>query len=457
MDQGGSGEAISARKRPRFLAILGLIALAALGLRVTYILTVTQNDKHLYDATYYQLEAHAITAGEGFFVDPFSLRRPVPKVEPSADHPPLTVLSLLPAAWIQGSDTSANALAMRFTMALFGTATVVLIGLLARRIGGDTVGLVAAGIAAFDPNLWMNDGLVMSETLAVLLTVALMYGAYRALERGTTWRLTVGLGVLSGLLILTRAELGLFVPFLVLPALWIGSARPGTRTTPARERVRCWVRARSSGSSSRRGSRSISRDSKSRPSCRPATAWCSRATNCPDTYYGSLLGYANIFPLCTEGRANLEQSVWNDHNRTRALEYMGDHVGRLPVVVLARLGRSWSLFDLTQTANLAAFEGRPTWATYLGAAFTWIIVVLAVAGGFLLRRRRTPIWPLVVPIVVTSGVDRPAVRWLVALPRPCRTVTRGARRRGRRGAVHTRAPWRPVTGRRRRRRRYRPT
>jgi 4-amino-4-deoxy-L-arabinose transferase-like glycosyltransferase len=114
-------------------------------------------------------------------------------------------------------------------MALVGTATVVLIGLLARRLGGDAVGLAAAVLAAVDPNLWMNDGLIMSEALSALLTVALIGAAYLVIRRGTNWPRAVLLGLLAALGILARAEFVLYVPFLVLPALWIGARRDGQR------------------------------------------------------------------------------------------------------------------------------------------------------------------------------------------------------------------------------------
>jgi 4-amino-4-deoxy-L-arabinose transferase-like glycosyltransferase len=380
----------------RFLAILALIIFAALGLRVAYVLTVTRYDTDLYDATYYELEARTLTHGPGFFVDPFPL---LPggdhRITPAADHPPLTVLALVPAALIEPLKSSK--LAMHFTMVLFGTGSVVLIGLVARKLAGDTAGLVAAGIATLDPNLWMNDGLIMSEAIAVLLTVAIIYGVYRVLERGTTWGWTIGLGVLCGLMILTRAELGTYLPFLVLPALWIGT-RDDRRMRPRALVAVCasaviivapWI------------GYNLSRfEDPTFVSTNDGLALS--ASNCPATYYGDLLGSLEIWPPCTVPRGTLEESVYNADNRSQAVHYMIDHAGRLPVVLLARLGRTWSLFKLGQTADLASHEGRPVWATYLGAVTTWIVVPLAVFGAILLRRRRRPIWPLVMPIVLTA-------------------------------------------------------
>lgn len=52
---------------------------------------------------------------------------------------------------------------------------MVVIGLLARSLVGPTAGLVAAAVAALNPNLWMNDALVMSESLSALLIALLLW------------------------------------------------------------------------------------------------------------------------------------------------------------------------------------------------------------------------------------------------------------------------------------------
>ncbi len=70
-------------------------------------------------------------------------------------------------------------LAQRLTMTVFGAGVVLLIGLIGRAVAGNRAGLIAAGIAALYPNLWINDGLVMSETLATLAVALAILLAYR--------------------------------------------------------------------------------------------------------------------------------------------------------------------------------------------------------------------------------------------------------------------------------------
>src|SRR5262249_23903859 len=107
-------------------------------------------------ANYYVAQAPTI-APRRVFPDPFHAG------VPAADHPPMAALLLSPLEYVTHSITAA-----RFFMALFGTAAIVIIGLLGRRVGGDRIGWIAAGVAAVNANLWMNDGLPMSESIATV-------------------------------------------------------------------------------------------------------------------------------------------------------------------------------------------------------------------------------------------------------------------------------------------------
>src|SRR3954465_11876101 len=65
--------------------------------------------------------------------------------------------------------------AHRVASCLLGAATVGAVGILGRRVGGERVGLVAAGIAAVYPLLWVNDATVLSESLyGLLIALALI-------------------------------------------------------------------------------------------------------------------------------------------------------------------------------------------------------------------------------------------------------------------------------------------
>jgi 4-amino-4-deoxy-L-arabinose transferase-like glycosyltransferase len=392
--------------RSRFWGLIGLVLLAAIGIRIPYVLTVTRHDHHFYDATYYQLQAASIANGDGFFVDPFAPFEPRhAEAAPAADHPPFTTLVLVPAALI--GDPSDSALAMRFTMVVVGLAAVVVIGLLGRELGGDTVGVVAAGIAALDPNLWMNDGLIMSEALSVLLVSVMLLCAYRVL-RGASMRWVVGLGMACGLLALVRAELAVLTLFLAVPAVWSGRRRraPDDASRPWAATAACvgvavlvvmpWV-----GFNLARFDRPVL------ISTNDGLALI--GANCDPTYYGSGIGTDDI--RCRLTRPG-DQSVVDAANRSAAFHYLRDHAQRWPVVVLARVGRLWSVFHVGQTVGLDVLEGRPRWASYAGVVTLYLLAPLAIYGAVARRRasrsrgatHAVPIWPLVVPIAVVTAV-----------------------------------------------------
>jgi 4-amino-4-deoxy-L-arabinose transferase-like glycosyltransferase len=383
--------------RSRFWPVLGLIVVAAAGLRVVYVLTVTRHDTHFYDAAYYELEAVSLVNGEGF-TDPFAkIRDPDATPGPSAEHAPLTSLVLVPAALVD--DRDARELLMRFTMVLIGLGTVIVVALLARALGGDIAGLVAAGIAALDPNLWMNDGLIMSESLCVLVVSAILLVTYRVL-RGASWRWILVLGALCGLLALVRAELAVFTVALAVPAVWIGGARRGQDTSQRVGRAFACVALAVVVVAPWVGYNFSRFDKPTFVSTNDGLTML--AANCDPTYYGSRIGTGDI--TCADAhRPKGDPSVVNASLRSRALRYVGDHAERYPLVVAARIGRLWSVFNVRQTVGADVGEGRPRWASYLGVAALYLLVVLAVFGGIVTRRRKVAIWPLVVPIVVVTA------------------------------------------------------
>lgn len=380
----------------RFRCLLALVVVLGVALRIAFVLTTTRHDEGLYDATYYTLQARTIAQGDGFFDDPFQQFEDPGNSRPAADHPPLTVIAVLPAALID--DPEASELAMRLTMVLFGAVTIALVGLLARALAGDTAGLVAAAIAAINPNLWINDGLIMSESLAVLLTVALLLVVYQVLRGARSWPWIASLGALTALAALTRAELGLYAPLLVLPAV----LAIGTDVTATLRRlvlagaafllvVGPWV------------AYNLGRFEE--PTfISNGLGLALRSGNCDVTYGGEFMAWSAVFEPCTSPRPDEEQSVWDKQLREAALHYIRDNISRAPVVAVARLGRVWHVWRVAQSAELSAGEGRPEWAGWMAAVATWVTVPLAIVGALMLRRRGECTWPLGISIITTSLV-----------------------------------------------------
>lgn len=108
----------------------------------------------------------------------------------------------------------------RIVNALFGVASVALVGVLGRRLIGPGAGLVAAGMMTVDPITLFFSGLVLTETVYTTLLLAALYCVTRLADdagRHVAWAAAVG--VLLGLSTLTRGSGLLFILFLV-PLIW---------------------------------------------------------------------------------------------------------------------------------------------------------------------------------------------------------------------------------------------
>ena len=123
----------------------------------------------LNDSLYYSAQARQLAHGV-WFREPFA-------DQPGAEHGPLTSTLMAAVSW--GTDPINR---QRMVTVACGIATIAIIGIVARRLGGNRVGLIAAAIAAVYPNLWLNDGLVMSESVSCLM-VSLALWALAGVER----------------------------------------------------------------------------------------------------------------------------------------------------------------------------------------------------------------------------------------------------------------------------------
>ena len=373
----------------RFVVVLAIIAAAAFAGRAVYILAVTRHEHGFYDRAYYTTQAEELADGRGFTNTGLFGKRGTP----DALHPPLTTITLAPIAWA----TDDSEIAYRFTVALAGIGVVLLIGLIGREAVGPRAGLIGAGLAAVYPNLWMNDGLVMSETFAALGTAATIFCTYR-LIRHPTWKNAAGAGVACALAMLSRAELVLLIPLLIVPAaLTIRGLRQaqrvrltGVAVAMALLVVAPWVVFNTT-----RFDRPVFLAN--------GDTGVLTGTNCKETYSGHLLG--SWFGLCTFSDYRMHDaplSLSRHATQSQAFQYMRDHLDRLPLVVSARVGRAWSVFRPFQAADDSTREGRPYWASVAGLVMLWVLVPMAIVGAVVLRRRRVSLIPVLAPIAVVT-------------------------------------------------------
>jgi 4-amino-4-deoxy-L-arabinose transferase-like glycosyltransferase len=373
----------------RFWRILLLIVLGALALRIGYVMVAKRTEPVLGDQIYYSSQANTIARGGGF-TDPRDGSE-------DASHPPLTALVLTPTSWVMEQfDPGGNhLLAQRLTMTVFGAAVVLLIGLVGRAVAGDRAGLLAAALAAVYPNLWINDGLVMAETLATLAVALAILLAYRFI-RDARLSNAVWLGAACGLAMLARAELGLLLPFMVLPvALFLRSCSCKRQIglfliagLAAFAVVSPWLAA------------NLTRfDEPVLFSTNDGLTVC--GANLHRTYYGDGTGLWALdcagFPVPPGDRSVVSNALRHD-----GLQFIRDHLGRLPVVAAVRVARVWSLYAPGQMADYNRNEGRDVALSWAGFFAFWVLVPCAIVGGIGLRRRRVPITPLVAQFVIVT-------------------------------------------------------
>ena len=120
--------------------------------------------------------------------------------------------------------------------------------------------------------------------------------------------------------------------------------------------------------------------------------------------YGSNLGSWS-YTCATSKLGRGDESVQSARDEQRAVRYARAHLSRLPVVVLARIGREWGLYHPGQDANIELGEGRPVPATDAGTIFYYFMLGLGVGGVVILRRRNIRQWFLLVPAGVLTFVS----------------------------------------------------
>jgi hypothetical protein len=363
----------------RFGRWLALIAAAALGLRLLYALALVRDAPLLGDALQFHLQANALADGLGY-VQPFLLRD-TGELRLTADKPPLFPFLEAGVSLLGGRSWAWHHL----VGVLAGTGTVVVCGLLGRKVAGPAVGLAAAAIAAVYPVLVATDGSLRSESVYALAIALVLLAALRLREAPSARRAAIA-GAAVGVAALARSEALALLVLLVLPLA-------GLRRT-AIAGLACLV---------------------------VLTPWLARTwialdhpvlvstnvggllagANCDTTYAGDELGqwdYGCLPPPVHENEA--EESA---RQRDIGLRYAREHAGRLPVVLAARLGRSFELYRPRQNAYMEAFyEGRDLTLAQIGTAMFYVLALLAAVGAVALRRRGAAWAVLAAPIALVA-------------------------------------------------------
>jgi hypothetical protein len=198
--------------------VLAAIVAAGAVLRVLWALRA-EAPAELRDPVLYLILGDHVAAGDGFRYG-FEADQGT-----SAYYPPGYPLLLGAVAWLVrlGPGHAAIFDVAVWLNVVLSVATIGLVFVLGRRLAGDKVGLAAAAIWALWPNLVFHSGIVLTETLflllLVLMLVVLLGAAESAGAPGVARLVTVG--GLFGLTLFVRPVSAVIAPALLL--LWWGA------------------------------------------------------------------------------------------------------------------------------------------------------------------------------------------------------------------------------------------
>lgn len=375
-----------------FGAQLAIIATLALCVRLVYALAVAPGASQPGDSGLYQILAYALANGQGYSTETSIFAgHPVP----TAEHPPLYALFLAVFDKLGVSTIDEH----RAVSCLLGTAAVVLIGLIGRRLGGPRTGVIAALLAALYPQLFFIDGTLISESLYVPLVALSLLLAYRLRDRPTPARAAL-LGAAVGLATLTRPD-GIVLLVLLAAPVIIATGRFHWVSGSLACAVACglvlspWLI---------RNEIALHRF----PLISTNGGLTAPAANCDQTFFGRHTGFVNLrcaerIPACQ----NITQEVpLSQCLEQTAITYVEHHKRRLPVVLIARVARAFQLFQYNEDLHYAGTWGRTRGVAVAGLVLYAWLVPLAIGGVVLLRRRRVPM--LAVLALIVQGIVVPA-------------------------------------------------
>jgi peptidoglycan/LPS O-acetylase OafA/YrhL len=257
-----------------------------------------------------------------------------------------------------------------------------------------------AVLAALSPNLFYFDAMVVSESMMVATTAAILWAAYRWWDRPTLGS-ALTFGVVIGVAALVRSESILLGPLIAVPLVWW--RHRGTRAGgPVRGRAG-W--APQLGAAALAAAvvigpwvgYNLSRFEE--PTTLSAQLDQTIGTaNCETVYEGDRVGYWSL--ACIQETEHLvpegDASVQGRGFRELAFDYAREHRDRVPYVVAARVGRTFGLYQPQEQLLLDRSVDQKE--IVLGQVGMVVWYGIAVAGGIGLiglRRAGRPIFPIV--------------------------------------------------------------
>ncbi|MFI5045841.1 MAG: glycosyltransferase family 39 protein [Acidimicrobiia bacterium] len=382
---------------------LAAVALGGLAARVAFVLALRPHLITRYDPTLYHLMGLNLADGLG-------LVRPTltghGALLPTAEFGP--VLPVFVAAVTKLGVRSADGQAL--ATAALGALTVVVVGLLGRRVAGPRVGIVAATIVAFHPLLVQVDGALATESPYLLLVALLLLTTIRACDAPSVGRWII-VGLVAGLAVLARGEGLVLLAVLVVPAAavrawpgwWRALVGVAVPVLAAAVLLVPWT------------IRNFDEFGRIVPVSNNFGSVMLGA-NCPSTYefgarqggwdFGCVAVYVAQHPK--QGMVSRSENEAEVYARWRSagIQYALDHPGGFLAAFPARLARTWGVYWLPgDQIHYDLDDGRDRTLQTIGFVVALVLLVLAVGGVRPLLRslgaRRWVMLVLAAPVAVT--------------------------------------------------------
>ena len=248
-------------------------------------------------------------------------------------------------------------------------------------------------------NVWLFEREVLSEPLTMLWISTLLFLVYRFRHRPSLGR-AIAVGIALGALVMTRPEMIMLSALLVAPLIL-------RRTEVDVRRRVAWLAAAGVACALLIAPWAIYNSTRfARPvplsTGLGGTLW---GGNCPPAYHGPLYGYATGCVFVTKG-ISPDPSIADGQFRDLALDFMGQHRSEVPLVSLARLGRTFGAFRPGQQLTFETERGTSLWVFQLGTAMYWVLLPLGIYGVVIARRRAVMVYPLLVfPLAVALSTS----------------------------------------------------
>lgn len=365
------------------------------------------------DSLLHYVQARLLAQGNGYASPIFYIQ--TGKITPGGAKPPIytTFLAFFELIGIHSLTFQ------RVASAAVGALGIYLLGLVAWKIAGKRAGIIAAVLASAYPMMWINDGELKNDGFIVPFVALVMLAAYR-LRDDPRPRSAALFGAAVGVSALTRSETLLLIVLVGVPlCFWLPKLSMNVRLklftvalVSTMAIVMPWI-VRNLVSFEHPAFMSV------------GTGSVLLNGSCDDTYYGDSLGTLSF--KCFDGvygpllvKASEPNSPIRDESdldatfMSVARPYIENHADRLPVVMVARVGRMFEFYKPFDNVRYnSSIEDRGTWQPWAALYFYWAMLPFGLIGVVKLRRSGVALSPLLGPIVgvtitaaITFGIAR---------------------------------------------------